>query len=103
MVSRKILLLGNVKLPYKERFSATSRSKKHFFMMEPNNKKVPKLGEVYANITLWKNRLYLLEIQVMGLLASIFDEENLPINFFLNLVFVEDVPYISFPKTPSDF
>ncbi len=84
--------------PIRSDFPQLPVQKKHFVMMEPNDTKVSKFGEVYANITLWKNRLYLLEIQVMGLLASIFDEENLSINFFLNLVFVEDVPYILFLK-----
>lgn len=84
--------------PIRSEFPRLPIQKKHFLLMELNETKISEFWEVYRNITLWTNRLYLIEMQVMGLLASIFDEENLPINFFLNLVFLEEVPYILFLK-----
>ncbi len=65
---------------------------KHFLTISNSREKVRGFFSLYRKIKKWEDRLYLLEIQILGIMASIFYEEGLTINFFLNLVFLENVP-----------
>lgn len=64
---------------------------KHFKFQRGNKKQLAMYLGIYQNITSWQERLLILEMPVLGILSSIFAEEERRLNCFLNLVFCENI------------
>ena len=60
--------------------------KKHFTFLRGNKRCIEAYFTMLQNITHWQERLLLLEMPILGLLASIYAEEGRKIEFALNLV-----------------
>ncbi len=65
---------------------------KHFLTISNSREKARRVFSLYRKIKKWEDRLFLIQIQILGIMASVFYEEGLTINFFLNLVFLENIP-----------
>lgn len=61
-------------------------TKKHFTFLRGNKGHIEIYINTLRNITHWQERLLLLEMPILGLLASIYAEEGRKIDFALNLV-----------------
>lgn len=90
----KYVFWERLQYPVRTDFPKLPIQEKHFLQIGNGKEKLLKFCVLYAQIKRWEDRLYLLEIQILGLLASIFHEEKVPLNFFLNLVFLENIPEV---------
>lgn len=66
--------------------------KKHFTFLRGNKRCIETYFNMLRNITHWQERLLLLEMPILGLLASIYAEEGRKIDFALNLVSCDNTP-----------
>lgn len=84
-----------LKYPLRSDFPRLPVHEKSFVRLKENREELLEFFQLYTKIEKWKNRLYILETQVIGILASVLAKEGLPINFFLNVVvFDEEVEHI---------